>query len=99
MDRKTYLGDALFVLPAEQRGPRDAARVLALEEERLGLAVLEAEDLAVAADVEFALRRGGGWFVSSCSLCGGPYVLDVGEREPGRSGGEEEGRRGWGGAW
>jgi hypothetical protein len=31
------------------------ARVLALEEKGLGLAVLEAEDLAVTADVELAL--------------------------------------------
>lgn len=45
------------MLPAVQRRPRDAARVLALEEEGLGLAVLEAEDLAVAADVELALFK------------------------------------------
>jgi hypothetical protein len=33
----------------------DLARVLALEEKGLGLAVLEAEDLAVTTDVELAL--------------------------------------------
>jgi len=50
-----YLRDTLLVLAAVERRPCDAARVLALEEERFGLAVLEAKDLAVAADVEFAL--------------------------------------------
>ena len=43
------------MLPPEQDGPRDATGVLALQEEGLGFAVLEAEDLAVAADVEFTL--------------------------------------------
>jgi hypothetical protein len=33
------------------------ARVLALEEQGLGLSVLEAEDLAVTTDVELALAR------------------------------------------
>ena len=50
-----YLRDALLVVPPIERGPCDSTWVLALEEEGLGLAVLEAEDLAVAADVEFAL--------------------------------------------
>lgn len=53
---ETYLRDALLVLAAVERRPCDAAWVLALEEEGFGLAVLEAEDLAVAADVEFALH-------------------------------------------
>ena len=53
----TYLSDSLLMLPAEQYRPRDPTRVLALQEERLGLAVLEAEDLAVAADVEFTLSH------------------------------------------
>jgi len=44
------------VLATVESRPGDAARVLALEEEGFGLAVLEAEDLAVAADVEFALQ-------------------------------------------
>jgi hypothetical protein len=39
----------------EEDSPGNAARVLALEEERLGLAILESEDLAVTADVELAL--------------------------------------------
>ena len=42
-------------MPPVECSPCDATGVLALEEEGLGLAVLEAEDLAVAADVEFAL--------------------------------------------
>jgi len=53
---RKYLRDTLLVLAAIERRPCDAARVLALEEEGFGLAVLEAEDLAVAADVEFALQ-------------------------------------------
>jgi len=51
-----YLRDTLLVLASVERRPGDTARVLALEEEGFGLAVLEAEDLAVAADVEFALQ-------------------------------------------
>lgn len=43
------------MLPPVEGGPRDLARVLALQEQRLGLAVLEAEDLAVTTDVELAL--------------------------------------------
>jgi hypothetical protein len=45
------------VLPPEERRPGDPTRVLALQEETLGLAVLESEDLAVAADVELALHE------------------------------------------
>ena len=41
--------------PSVESRPVDLARVLALEEKGLGLAVLEAEDLAVATDVELAL--------------------------------------------
>jgi hypothetical protein len=52
---ESYLRDTLAVLATVQNGPRDAAGVLALQEQRLGLAVLEAEDLAVATDVELAL--------------------------------------------
>lgn len=43
------------MLSPVEDGPGDAARVLALEEERLALAVLEAEDLGVTTDVELAL--------------------------------------------
>lgn len=43
------------MLASVQRGPGDSSGVLALEEEGFGFAVLETEDLAVAADVEFAL--------------------------------------------
>ena len=45
------------MLPPIERCPRDPTWVLALQEEGLGFAVLEAEDLAVAADVEFALSK------------------------------------------
>lgn len=50
-----YLGDTLLVLSAEEDGPCDAAGVLALEEQGLGLALLETEDLAVATDVDLTL--------------------------------------------
>lgn len=49
------LGDTLSVLSAVERGPSYPARVLALEEQRFGLAILKAEDLAVASDIELAL--------------------------------------------
>ena len=60
------------MLPPEQDGPRNATRVLALQEEGLGFAVLEAKDLAVAADVEFTLdeTHGSAGFPAQCgSLC------------------------------
>lgn len=41
----SYLSDALAVLAAVENGPRNATRVLALEEQGLGFAVLEAENL------------------------------------------------------
>lgn len=44
------------MLPPVQSCPRNAAGVLALQEEGLGLAVLEAENLAVTTNVEFALQ-------------------------------------------
>lgn len=52
---RSYLRDTLAVLSAEEDGPGDAAGVLALEEEGLGLSILETEDLAVTADEELAL--------------------------------------------
>lgn len=45
------------MLSAEEDGPCDAAGVLALEEQGLGLALLETEDLAVAADVDLTLQN------------------------------------------
>ena len=51
----SYLSDTLLVLASVERGPGDLSRVLALEEKRLALAVLEAENLRVATDVELAL--------------------------------------------
>lgn len=50
-----YLRDTLAVLAAVEDGPCDTAGVLPLQEERLRLAVLESEDLAVATDVELTL--------------------------------------------
>lgn len=41
--------------PSVEGRPGDLAGVLALEEKGLGLAILEAEDLAVTTDVELAL--------------------------------------------
>ena len=55
--KSTDLRNALLVLPSVEGRPSDPTRVLALEEEGLGLAVLESEDLAVAADVELALNN------------------------------------------
>ena len=43
------------MLPSVQRGPGDPTGVLALKEERLGLSILESEDLAVSTDVELSL--------------------------------------------
>lgn len=52
----SYLRDTLAVLSAVEDGPGDTAGVLALQEERLGFAVLESEHLAVATDVELTLH-------------------------------------------
>ena len=60
------------MLPPEQDGPRNATRVLALQEEGFGFAVLEAKDLAVTADVEFTLvytHESAGFPAQSGSLC------------------------------
>lgn len=43
------------MLTAVKDGPGNTARVLALKEEGLGLSILEAEDLAVATDVQLTL--------------------------------------------
>jgi hypothetical protein len=43
------------VLSPEKNSPGNAARVLALEEQRFGFAILESEDLAIATDVELSL--------------------------------------------
>lgn len=51
----TDLRDTLAVLATVKDGPSDPAGVLALKEKRLGLAILEAEDLAVATDVQLTL--------------------------------------------
>lgn len=51
------LGETLLVHPPVNDGPRDLARVLALQEQRLGLGVQESEDLGVTTDVELTLGR------------------------------------------
>ena len=43
------------MLSSVKHGPGYSSRVLALEEEGFGLAILESEDLAVTTDVELAL--------------------------------------------
>lgn len=53
----SFLSDTLAVLATEENSPGDAARVLSLQEQRLGLAILESEDLAVATDVKLTLSR------------------------------------------
>jgi hypothetical protein len=58
----TNLRDTLLVLPPIKRCPGDPARVLALQEKTLGLAILESEDLAVTTDIELAL-------FTSISIC------------------------------
>jgi hypothetical protein len=51
----TDFRDTLAVLATVKDGPGNATRVLALEEKGLGLSILEAEDLAVATDVQLTL--------------------------------------------
>jgi hypothetical protein len=53
----TDLRDTLAVLATEENSPCDAAGVLALEEEGLGLSVLETEDLAVTTDEQLTLKH------------------------------------------
>ena len=60
------------MLPPEQDGPCNTTRVFALQEEGFGFAVLEAEDLAVAADVELTLNdnhESASFPAKSGSLC------------------------------
>jgi hypothetical protein len=52
---ETNLGDTLLVLAAEENGPGDPSRVLALEEKGLGFSVDEAEDLGITTDKDLAL--------------------------------------------
>jgi hypothetical protein len=55
LPKNHYLGDTLLVLSSEENGPCNATGILALEEKRFGLAVLESEDLAITTNVELAL--------------------------------------------
>jgi hypothetical protein len=50
-----FLRDTLAVLATVQDSPGDATGVLSLQEQRLGLAVLESEDLAVTTDIDLTL--------------------------------------------
>ncbi len=50
-----YLRNALSPLSPAQHSPCDAARILALQKEGFALAALEAEDLAISSDKQFAL--------------------------------------------
>lgn len=43
------------MLSSEEYCPSDSSGILSLEEQGLGLAILESEDLAVAANVELTL--------------------------------------------
>lgn len=79
-----YLRDTLLVLATVEDGPGDAAGVLALEEKRLGLAVLETEDLAVATDVQLTLKVSkktcqhfchGGLYIPPHAALAGPWSL------------------------
>lgn len=67
------------MLSAVKDGPGDLAGVLALEEERLGLAVLETEDLAVTTNVELALfhvtQSASHSCPSSCCMCSSSFFL------------------------
>lgn len=56
------------MVPAEQDSPGDPAGVLALEEKRLGFAVLEAEDLAVTTDEQLTLEDISQCPISRCPL-------------------------------
>lgn len=55
MSKETNLRDTLLVHSSVKHGPGYSSRVLALEEQGFGLAILESENLAVTADVELAL--------------------------------------------
>ena len=53
--RKPYLRYALLVLSSKKDSPGNAARILALQKQRFGFAILESEDLAIATDVKLSL--------------------------------------------
>lgn len=54
---RAHFADPLLMLSSIESGPGDSPRVLALQEEGFGFPVLETEDFAVAADVDFPLFR------------------------------------------
>lgn len=53
------------MLSSVQGCPCDPSRILSLEEEGFGFAVLEAEDLAIATHVDFALSKGASVSIGS----------------------------------
>ncbi len=73
-----YLRDTLLVLSSEKDCPCNATGVLALEEERFGLAVLKSEDLAITTNVELALET----ILSAFDLPGNPMPHFVVLRDP-----------------
>jgi hypothetical protein len=55
--QETNLGDTFLVLSSVENCPCYSARILPLEEERFGLSILEAENLAISPDIELTLCR------------------------------------------
>lgn len=53
---RAHLRDSLFVLSSVKGGPGYPTRILSLKEERFGFAILKAEDLAIASNVELSLQ-------------------------------------------
>ena len=82
------------MLPPVECSPCYPSRVLALEEEGFGLAVLEAEDLAIATDVEFALSNING----GSSACAPPLSTND-SQQGGWTVGWKRGNRGTTGGW
>ena len=60
------------MLATVEDGPCDAAGVLALEEQGLRLAVLEAEDLAVATDIDLTLKTNNPSALNLVPNCSSP---------------------------
>ena len=65
------------MLPAEKDGPSNPAGVLALEEQALGLAILETEDLAVTADVQLALNMASAHVPMNRSAAAAPLAFST----------------------
>lgn len=71
------------MLTAEKNSPGDTAGILALQEERLGFAVLETEDLAVATDEELTLQRvSENVSITFRHVCNSPSILHICQDRP-----------------